>query len=64
MDPDRRRQLIVLAAYVLTVIVNGLAVALPLNGQSTAEISDRYATLVTPAGLLRSMLSARTLLPC
>lgn len=57
MDLDRRRQLVVLVAYVVTVVVNGLAVALPLNGQSTAEISDRYATLVTPAGYVFSIWS-------
>jgi hypothetical protein len=57
MDRDRRRQLVILAAYVVTVVVNGLAVALPLNGQSTAEISDRYATLVTPAGYVFAIWS-------
>lgn len=57
MDSDRRRQLVILAAYVVTVIVNGFAVALPLNGQSTAEISDRYATLVTPAGYVFAIWS-------
>ena len=49
MNPDRRRQAAVLGAYLLTVVVNGLAVALPLNGQSTADISARFPTLVTPA---------------
>jgi hypothetical protein len=49
MNPDRRRQAVVLGAYLLTVVVNGLAVALPLNGQSTADISARFPTLVTPA---------------
>ncbi len=62
MDSDRRRQLIVVAAYVVTVVVNGLAVALPLNGQSTAEISDRYLTLVTPAGYVFAVWSVIYLL--
>jgi hypothetical protein len=57
MDSDLRRQLIILAAYVLTVVTNGLAVALPLNGQSTAEISDRYLTLITPAGYVFAIWS-------
>ena len=57
MDSDRRRQLVILATYVVTVVVNGLAVALPLNGQTTAEISDRYPTLVTPAGYVFSIWS-------
>lgn len=49
MPHDRRRQLVNLVVFVVTVVVNGLAVALPLNGQSTAEISDRFPVLVTPA---------------
>jgi benzodiazapine receptor len=57
MNPDRRRQLVNLAAFLVTVVVNGLAVALPLNGQSTAEISDRLATLVTPANYVFSIWS-------
>lgn len=39
-----------LAAYVFMVGVNALASLLPLNNQTTAEISDRYPTLITPAG--------------
>jgi hypothetical protein len=62
MDPDRRRQLIILAAFVVTVVVNGMAVGLPLNGQSTAEISDRYHTLVTPAGYVFAIWSVIYLL--
>ena len=62
MDSDRRRQLAILAAFVVTVVVNGLAVVLPLNGQSTAEISDRYSTLVTPAGYVFAIWSVIYLL--
>jgi len=36
--------------FVVTVIVNGLASSLALNGVTTAEVSDLYFTLVTPAG--------------
>ena len=57
MHADRVRQLVNLAAFIVTVVVNGLAVALPLNGQSTAEISDRLATLVTPANYVFSIWS-------
>lgn len=36
--------------FVIMVIVNGLANALPINGQNTGEISDYYANLFAPAG--------------
>jgi hypothetical protein len=55
MDDDRRRQFINAAAYVVTLTVNGLAVALPLNGNSTAELSDRFPVLVTPANYVFSI---------
>jgi hypothetical protein len=34
----------------LTISVNGLANALPINGIQTGQISDKYFTLFTPAG--------------
>jgi len=38
-------------AYVLTVIINGLAGSTTLiGGVNTAAISDLYPTLITPAG--------------
>ena len=37
-------------AFAVTVVVNGLASSLALNGRTTAEVSDLYFTLVTPAG--------------
>ena len=36
--------------FVIMVIMNGLANALPINGQTTGEISDYYANLFAPAG--------------
>ncbi|MFO7533615.1 MAG: hypothetical protein R6W93_14240, partial [Candidatus Limnocylindrales bacterium] len=57
MDKDLRRQAVNVVSYVLTVIVNGLAVALPLNGLETGEISDRFPVLVTPAGYVFSIWS-------
>jgi len=50
MRADRTRQLLVLASFVFTVAVNGLANVLPFNGQTTAEISNRFAVFLTPAG--------------
>jgi hypothetical protein len=42
-------------AVAATVVVNGLANALPFNGQTTAEISDRFEVLFTPAGYVFSI---------
>jgi benzodiazapine receptor len=42
-------------AFVVTVIVNALASSLALNGRTTAEVSDLYPTLVTPAGYVFSI---------
>ena len=43
-------RVIALLAYVFMVVMNALATTLPLNGQTTAEISDRYDTLFAPIG--------------
>lgn len=47
---DYLRQFAVIFITLLTISVNGLANALPLNGIETGQISDKYATLFTPAG--------------
>jgi hypothetical protein len=57
MDRDLNRQIANVVAYLVTVVINGLAVALPLNGLSTAEISDRFPVLVTPANYVFSVWS-------
>jgi translocator protein len=44
------RQLLVILALSLTLVVNALANALPLNGQGTGEISDRFKVFFVPAG--------------
>ncbi|MGP4069480.1 TspO/MBR family protein [Halobacillus sp. B29] len=44
-----------LFAYLLVVVVNGLANTLPLNGQTTGEISNRLNVLFTPAGYVFSI---------
>ena len=36
--------------FLVTILVNGAANALPLNGITTAELSDKYGNLFTPAG--------------
>ena len=50
MSSDRLRQAATVVVYVVTVAVNGAANALPINGQTTASISDRFDVLVIPAG--------------
>lgn len=47
---DRLRQVVTVVAFVVTLAVNGAANALPINGQTSGEISDRYQVFVTPAG--------------
>lgn len=44
-----------LAAFVLVVVLNGLANALPINGQTMPEISAKYPSLFTPAGFTFSI---------
>ncbi|KHE71534.1 TspO/MBR family protein [Halobacillus sp. BBL2006] len=44
-----------LIAYLLVITVNGLANALPLNGQTTGGISNRLNVLFTPAGYVFSI---------
>jgi benzodiazapine receptor len=39
-----------LLAFVVTLIVNGLANTLILGGRTTGSVSDLYPTLITPAG--------------
>jgi benzodiazapine receptor len=50
MYNDRLRQMLTVLAIGVTIAVNALATLLPLNGQTTGAISDRYPVLVTPAG--------------
>jgi hypothetical protein len=42
-------------ALVATLFANGLANALPLNGQTTGEISDRFDVYFVPAGYVFSI---------
>ncbi len=44
------RQITNLATVILALAVNILASALPLNGQNTGEISDRFQVYFVPAG--------------
>jgi benzodiazapine receptor len=42
-------------AYIVVVIVNSLAGALGINGLQTGAISNKYATLIAPAGYVFSI---------
>ncbi|MFC1929019.1 hypothetical protein ACFLXK_05425 [Chloroflexota bacterium] len=44
-----------LIGFLGTIVVNGLANALPLNNKTTGELSDKYPNLFVPAGLTFSI---------
>jgi hypothetical protein len=52
---DLARQIATILAYVATVAANSAANILPLNGNTTAELSDRFRVLVVPAGYVFSI---------
>lgn len=41
---------VVLVTYLVMIVMNYLANALPLNGKTTGEVSDSYSNLFAPAG--------------
>jgi hypothetical protein len=52
---DKVRQIVVVLSILVAIVVNGLANALPLNGQNTGEISNRFEVYFTPAGYVFSI---------
>jgi benzodiazapine receptor len=50
MTRDRLRQWLTLLLVLATIVINGLANALPFNNLTTAEISDRFQVYFVPAG--------------
>ena len=52
---DILRQSSVVAAVAVTIAINALANALPLNGQTTGAISDRFPVYFVPAGYVFSI---------
>ena len=52
---DTLRQISVILTILATITVNGLANALPINGQNTGEISDRFEVYFVPAGYVFSI---------
>lgn len=50
MSKDTTRQVVNLLSVILALTVNIIASVLPLNGQNTGEISDRFKVYFVPAG--------------
>lgn len=55
MNRITARQVIVLITLLTMIAINFLANSLPINGQTTAEISDRFAVFFVPAGYVFSI---------
>ncbi|MBN1803251.1 MAG: hypothetical protein JW891_17200 [Candidatus Lokiarchaeota archaeon] len=58
---DRTKKILIqignIVAVILTILLNMLAVLLPLNGKTTQELSDKYPNLFVPAGFTFSIWS-------
>jgi hypothetical protein len=52
---DLSRQILVVLTTLATIVVNILANALPINGLTTAEISNRFQVYFVPAGYVFSI---------
>ena len=52
---DTMRQITVVFTIIATLVVNALADILPINGQNTAAISDRFQVYFVPAGYVFSI---------
>jgi hypothetical protein len=55
MKSDTIRQVSVIIAALAMIAVNTMANALPINGQNTGEISDRFEVFFVPAGYVFSI---------
>lgn len=55
MNKDKVRQVMVVLSVLAVIAVNTMANALPLNGQNTGEISDRFEVFFVPAGYVFSI---------
>lgn len=55
MSKDTLRQGLVIAALAATIGLNGLANALPLNGQTTGDVANAFPTFFTPASYVFSI---------
>lgn len=57
MRPSGSLHIISTVALLTVLVVNILANALPINGLNTGEISDKYPSMFTPAGITFSIWS-------
>ncbi|MGA0557415.1 tryptophan-rich sensory protein [Larkinella sp. VNQ87] len=55
MKSDKIRQFLVVFVIVSTIVMNYLSNALPIGGQTNAEVSDKHFTSFTPAGFAFSI---------
>ena len=55
MLKDVLRQVFVVLTIVATIVINGLANALPINGLNTGQISDRFQVYFVPASYVFSI---------
>ncbi|MFZ1699680.1 MAG: TspO/MBR family protein [Pyrinomonadaceae bacterium] len=55
---DRLRAILVLVSTIGTIVFNGLASTGKLNGVMTDEVSNRYPTVLTPAGFTFTIWAA------
>jgi len=51
----KTKRILMIFSLILTLVVNILANALPLNGLNTGEVSDRFPILFVPAGYVFSI---------
>lgn len=58
MNRDVVRQWVTMLATVAVIVVNALANALPINGQTTGAVSDSFEVYFTPAGYVFSIWGA------
>ncbi|HEY3290403.1 MAG TPA: TspO/MBR family protein [Anaerolineae bacterium] len=49
------RQITNIIAFIVTIVINGLANAIPFNGQMTGQISDKFPVYFVPAGYVFSI---------
>jgi translocator protein len=57
MSKDRLRQVLVVGSFIFAIALNAAANIIPLNGQTTGEIADRFQVFVQPAGYVFSIWS-------
>jgi len=55
MNKDLSRQLLNVFGLIFALVINALATTLPLNGTTTAQISNNFPLIFTPAGYVFSI---------